>query len=193
MAYADPPYPGKAWMYRDQPTYAGEVDHVALIASLRASYDGWALSTSERSLRHLLPLCPRDAYVAPWIKPGNGAPATYGKHNLWEPLIVVPGRRLRPGFRDWLFAHPARRGGTLVGRKPLAFVAWLFQQLGLLPSDELDDLYPGTGIVGRAWREANRAALSDASSPGLNDGSARAASDVSLLEPRRLARGRARR
>jgi hypothetical protein len=54
MAYADPPYPGKAWMYRGEPTYAGEVDHAALIASLKA-FDGWALSTSARALRHVLP------------------------------------------------------------------------------------------------------------------------------------------
>src|SRR3954465_10973819 len=53
FCYADPPYPGKAWMYREQPTYAGEVDHVELIASLEASrYAGWALSTSAKALRH---------------------------------------------------------------------------------------------------------------------------------------------
>ena len=27
LAYADPPYPGKAWLYRGHPDYAGEVDH----------------------------------------------------------------------------------------------------------------------------------------------------------------------
>src|SRR6185437_7416920 len=45
LAYADPPYPGKAWMYRGHPDYAGEVDHAALIRRL-STYDGWALSTS---------------------------------------------------------------------------------------------------------------------------------------------------
>lgn len=50
FAYADPPYPGlAARYYADQPTYAGEVDHAALVASLEASgYDGWALSTAAR-------------------------------------------------------------------------------------------------------------------------------------------------
>jgi hypothetical protein len=27
LAYADPPYLGKAWLYRDHPDYGGEVDH----------------------------------------------------------------------------------------------------------------------------------------------------------------------
>jgi len=39
LAYADPPYPGKAWLYRDHPDYGGEVDHAALIERL-AGYDG---------------------------------------------------------------------------------------------------------------------------------------------------------
>lgn len=34
MAYADPPYPGKAGYYRDHPDYGGEVDHAELVARL---------------------------------------------------------------------------------------------------------------------------------------------------------------
>jgi hypothetical protein len=34
LAYADPPYPGKVWLYRDHPDYGGEVDHSALIVRL---------------------------------------------------------------------------------------------------------------------------------------------------------------
>ena len=34
LAYADPPYPGKAWLYRDHLDYGGEVDHAALLAQL---------------------------------------------------------------------------------------------------------------------------------------------------------------
>jgi hypothetical protein len=29
----------------------------------------------------------------------------------------------------------------------------LFDALGMMPGDELDDLFPGTGIVSRAWAE----------------------------------------
>lgn len=154
FAYADPPYPGTAKkFYRKEPTYAGEVNHVDLISALCNGYDGWALSTSARALRDILPLCPQDARVCAWVKPHGVPPATYGLHNTWEALIVVQGRRLRPGRADWLRALPARRGGTLPGRKPLAFCAWLFDCLGILPGDEFVDLYPGTGIVGRAFRD----------------------------------------
>lgn len=155
MAYADPPYPGHSDLYRDQPEYAGEVDYPELIESLEALFDGWALSTSEDSLRWILPLCPRTAHVYPWVKPIGVSSRTFGRHNAWEPLIVVPGRKLRPGFRDWLLAQPARHGGTLIGRKPIAFCIFLFRCLGLCRGDTLVDLYPGTGIVSRAWREVS--------------------------------------
>lgn len=152
LAYADPPFPGLAHYYRDQPSYGGEVDHVALVKRLQSEWpDGWALSTSERALRDVLPLCPAGARVLPWCKPIGVPRATRGLHNTWEPLIVVGGRRRRPGMRDWLRAMPARGGGDLRGRKPLAFCAFLFDALGMAAGDELADLYPGTGIVGRAW------------------------------------------
>jgi len=152
MAYADPPYPGLAKRYYgDQPNYAGEVDHEALIASLRTSYDGWALSTSMKALRWILPLCPEEAHVYPWVKPTGAPRRSRGLHNKWEPLIVVPGRELTPGKPDFLLAQPARFGGTLPGRKPPRFVAFLFDALGLLPGDTFDDLFPGTGIVSRTW------------------------------------------
>lgn len=172
MAYADPPYPGLAWMYRDQPSYAGEVDHAALIASLEASYDGFALSTSSRALATLLPLLTQPYHLCPWVKPIGAAGTTFGVHNTWEPLIVVPGRELQPGKRDWLLAQPARGGGSdLIGRKPEAFAVWLFELLGLLPGDQFDDLYPGSGIIGRAWaevcRQRSRSARSSIAASGV--------------------------
>lgn len=170
FAYADPPYPGTAARYyKDQPTYAGEVDHRALIADLesrraRGEIAGWALSTSEDALRFVLPLCPSGTRTCPWVKPIGASPATYGPHNTWEPLLVVGGRKLQGvRQRDWLCAQPARRGGDLPGRKPIAFCAFLFAQLGMLPGDRLLDLFPGTGVVSSAWRELGRApAVSDA-------------------------------
>lgn len=168
MAYADPPYPGLARrFYAGESSYAGEVDHRELCKRL-GTYDGFALSTGAFALRDLLPLCPEGARVCPWVKPLRPSPRTYGLHGAWEPVIVVPGRRLAGGVRDWLYAAPARLGGsTLPGRKPLAFVAWVFDALGLLPGDTLDDLYPGSGVVSAAWREASRHAPStgDASPP----------------------------
>jgi hypothetical protein len=37
----------------------------------------------------------------------------------------------------------------LTGAKPAAFVSWLHVLLGWQPGDELVDLFPGTGVVGR--------------------------------------------
>ena len=153
FAYADPPYPGlAAKYYKDQASFAGEVDHTRLLRSLQG-FDGWALSTSSKALRDLLPLCPPEARVCAWVKPIGASTRTYGIHSTWEPLIVVPGRKERPGRRDWLMAQPARNGGDLPGRKPIKFAAWLFGLLGMRPGDELLDLFPGTGIIGRAWQE----------------------------------------
>lgn len=152
LAYADPPYPGFAKKYYgNEDTYAGEVDHVRLLQEL-ATYDGWALSTSSKALRDILPLCPEESFTMPWVKPNPPSPRTRGPHSRWEPLIVVPSRLLAPGFSDWLLAQPARFGGDLMGRKPIAFCQFLFTALGALPGDSLDDMFPGTGIVSSAWR-----------------------------------------
>ena len=105
----------------------------------------------------LLPMCPPGARVCPWVKPHGASPLTWGLHNCWEPPIVVGGRPVRPGVRDWLSALPARGGGELPRRKPIAFCAWLFRCLGMLPGDSLADLFPGTGVVSRAWAEMSLA------------------------------------
>ena len=54
VAYADPPYPGCAHLYRGHADYAGEVDHKELIDRLEAEYDGWILHTSSVALGHVL-------------------------------------------------------------------------------------------------------------------------------------------
>lgn len=184
FAYADPPYPGlAAKYYRRESSYGGEVDHAALIQSLEAGgYVGWALSTSAKALRDVLPLCPPGAHVCPWVKP-IGVPArTCGLHTTWEPLIVVGGRQRQPGVRDWLRAMPARNWGTLPGRKPIAFCAFLFDALGMMPGDSLVDLFPGSGAVGRAWRELSSRSSATSSPtrrllPAIADASATAAGD----------------
>lgn len=193
FAYADPPYPGTARRYySDQPSFAGEVDHAALIACLVARsahkeagvqsarvLDGWALSTSAKALRDVLPLCPPHARVCAWVKPHGAVPISRGLHNVWEPLIVVGGRQRPPGKQDTLIAHAARRGGTLPGRKPIAFCAWLFDCLGMQAGDELEDLFPGTGIVGRAWREVSSCCRDDASQGSRGDASLATSRDAS--------------
>ena len=161
FCYADPPYLGQARRhYRNEPTYAGEVDHAALIQRLVSEFpDGWALSASSPSLRTILPLCPENVRVMAWVKPFSIFKPGVGVAYAWEPVIVRGGRkrtRRRLTVRDWTAVNITLRRG-LVGAKPEAFAYWLFEVLGMEADDELVDLFPGTGAIGRAlykWRSA---------------------------------------
>lgn len=149
LAYADPPYPGRAHLYADHPDFAGEVDHVALLERLRG-YDGWALSTNAESLHWLLPLCPAEHRVLAWVK--------HAVTVSWEPVIVVSARQPR-GVRDWIQVEPdsyqwrAKPDSYVIGQKPKAFCRWVFEWLGARVDDTLDDIFPGSGQVAEVWEE----------------------------------------
>lgn len=156
IAYADPPYVGQARKhYKSE-----EVDHVALIAQLE-QYDGWALSASSPSLQYLLSLCPENVRVAAWVKPFCSFKPNVNPAYAWEPVVFVPareGRRDIPTVRDWVSAPITLKKG-LSGAKPLVFCRWLFQLLGMEIGDDFDDLFPGTGIAGKCWREFQQVLL----------------------------------
>ncbi len=157
IGYADPPYPGCAHLYKDHPDYAGEVDHLQLLQDLNANYDGWVLHTSSTGLGHVLHWAEELGLgyrVFAWVKPfaafKRNVPVAYA----WEPVLVheartpvVTGEML---MRDW-FAEPITMQRGLVGAKPERVCWWLFHCLGAEPGDELVDLFPGSGAVGRAW------------------------------------------
>ena len=171
LARADPPYPGKAWLYRDHPDYGGEVDHAALIARL-AGYDGWALSTSAEALPAVLALCPPGVRVAAWHR---GERPTRSRWPLyaWEPVIRADSLVCGVGPLDTL-------PGRVIGVKPAAVCRWIFTLLGAAPGDRLDDLFPGSGAVGRAWAaytggDPSLTPASDASCPDPGDVSSPAA------------------
>lgn len=157
-AYADPPYPEKSWLYRGHPDYAGEVDHRALVARLVDGYpDGWALSTSAEALPAVLALCPEGVKVAAWFR-GERSAASSWPLPAWEPVIYFGGRpQLRPAAdrRVDALVYVSRPRltdpGRVIGAKPAEFSWWLFELLGLLPGDQLDDLFPGSGGIARAW------------------------------------------
>jgi hypothetical protein len=157
LAYADPPYPGNARLYRDHPDYAGEVDHAELIARL-AGYDGWALSTSATALPSVLALCPPGVRVAAWHR-GERPTASRWPLSAWEPVIYHPARPVDPSTWSTRRVDSLVHGvsamttlpGRVVGAKPAAFCTWIFGLLGAQPGDALDDLYPGSGAVTRAW------------------------------------------
>ena len=88
LAYADPPYPGRARRYYgDHPDYAGEVDHAELVASLSADYDAWALSTAADALQDVLAVCPPGVRVAAWHRGARPHRSATGPINAWEPVI----------------------------------------------------------------------------------------------------------
>ncbi len=156
IAYADPPYIGKAKKHYG----CEEVDHAALIEKL-GGYDGWALSLNSTTLREVLPMCPDRVRVMAWVKSyccyKKGVPLTYA----WEPVIVKPARKQpRQGtfaLFDWVQCAPAMNG--FVGAKPEPFCFWLFEVLGCRSDDNFDDLFTGSGAVSRAWEAWTRQGL----------------------------------
>lgn len=157
IGYADPPYIGCAHLYRGHPDYGGEVDHARLIDRLERDYDGWILhaAATPESMAILTPLvADLGARWMAWVKGfaafKRNVPVAYA----WEPVIVKPARKpvvsKRLILRDWIEQSITLRRG-LIGAKPEAVCHWAFEMVGARPEDELDDLFPGTGAVTRAW------------------------------------------
>jgi hypothetical protein len=164
MAYADPPYIGQAKKhYEGHPDYAGEVDHGELIGRLVSEYpDGWALSLSTPSTHvvldhcrdHGLSLIDGDIRLAAWVKPFAAFKRNVRVAYAWEPLVLKLASRLEGATptRDFVSESITMKRG-LVGAKPEKVCRWLFEALGLRPCDQLDDLFPGSSAVVRAWEK----------------------------------------
>jgi len=151
LAYADPPYIGCASYYPERE----EVDHLELLKRLCRDYDGWALSCHTPSLRIILELgtCPPNVRIGAWVKPFCSFKPGVNPAYAWEPILFVPARargRDKQTVRDWISCNATTEKG-LMGAKPLRLCFWIFDILGAEPDDDFDDLYPGTGIVSRAW------------------------------------------
>lgn len=150
FAYADPPYIGQAKKHYG----SEEVNHAELFQELDSgSYDGWALSCSSPSLFYLCNSAPEDCRIGSWVKPFAIFKPGVNPAYAWEPVIFKGGRkrsRKEPTVRDWCSVNITLKRG-LCGAKPEAFCFWLFELLGMEPSDELHDLFPGTGAVSDAW------------------------------------------
>lgn len=194
FAYADPPYPGMAHLYRGHPDYAGEVDHSRLAEQLVTDFpDGWALSTSARALPFVLScFAGVDVSVAAWFRRRRPNVTARRPVSAWEPVVFAGGRDASPvATSDASAAAPgdgSRQPGRdaslvdrghaslvddghvcrwdaviclgstrttdpnrVIGAKPAEFAYWMFDLLGALPGDELVDLFPGSGGIGRAW------------------------------------------
>jgi hypothetical protein len=167
FAYADPPYLGKskfnaAHHYGALHADAADCDtpewHHHLIERLCDEFpDGWAMSLSSPSLRIILPMCPEDVRVGAWVKPFASFKRGVTRAYAWEPVILRGGRPIptsQPTVRDWVSANITLRKG-FPGAKPEAFSRWVFAWLNMLPTDDLVDMFPGSGAVTdalSAWR-----------------------------------------
>lgn len=172
FAYADPPYLGcgashYGHLHESAADYDRPETHKALVERLCDEFaDGWALSLTSTTLRVILPMCPEDVRVGAWTKPFASFKPNVNPGYAWEPVIFRGGRkrtRQEPTVRDYCAVNIAMRKG-FPGAKPEGFCFWVFDLLGAVAGDEMRDLFPGSGAVGKAWeRYALRAAARCAS------------------------------
>jgi hypothetical protein len=156
FAYADPPYyqQGKRLygdLHPEASTWDTKEAHLNLIAQLDAEYDGWALSCNPSDLWWLL-ADRDDIRVCIWAKTFHQIRPLVSVQYAYEPVLIKNERKLphrKPMVRDWLACARSMRKG-LVGAKPAEFNVWLLDLLGFDPSqDTIDDLFPGTGGLGK--------------------------------------------
>jgi hypothetical protein len=182
FAYADPPYLGQgAKLYAQHHAEAASWDdpetHRQLVARLLDEFpDGWAMSLSTPSLKHILPMCPDDVRIGSWVKTfvtfKKGVRPCYA----WEPVIFRGGRNPSNGYKhlppekngkqntpkdfeisesdSWeVLACPITLKKGLTGAKPEKFCRWVLDLLNVQPGDEVVDLFPGTGIMGQVMAQ----------------------------------------
>ncbi len=164
FAYADPPYIGQAKRHYNCP----EVCHETLLAKLEMEFpDGWALSCSSSSLQQILKMtsCPSDVRIAAWVKSFGAFKRGVRPAYMWEPVIFKGGRNPCNGYRavipekngkqttpkDFIVCPIMLRKG-LIGAKPEKVCMWILDLLNFQKGDELVDLFPGTGVMGRIAR-----------------------------------------
>ena len=155
LGFGDPPYPDKAFLYRDHPDYGGEVDHRELVSRLQG-YDGWALATDEPGLRSIQPyLVGVEHQIAVWVR-GARPGVSRGPASSWEAVVYRPARSepsRSPAVDSLVYTARARTTDPhrVIGAKPAAYWSWVFALLGAAPGDHFDDLYPGSGGGRLAW------------------------------------------
>lgn len=167
FAYADPPYLGCCSFYGhhhpDGRCWDDLETHRLLIERLEQEFpDGWALSLASTNLRILFPLLPEDVRIGVWTKPFCAFKKYVRPAYAWEPVAFRGGRNPCNGYRH----DPPQKRGTqttpkdfisepialqrgLVGAKPERVCRWILDLLNFQPGDEIVDLFPGTGVMGR--------------------------------------------
>lgn len=156
FAYADPPYLGCCGLYdhrHEDPWGCWDLvrTHQQLIDYLFHGFpEGWVLSASSSSLRTLLPYCPEETIPCVWTKGWcSWKPGAHPKR-AWEPVLLFRGRKpgRLTGTRDW-FQCNITTAQSVKGAKPAPFCRWVLDLLGYQDGDEVVDMFPGTGVMGR--------------------------------------------
>jgi hypothetical protein len=87
-----------------------------------------------------------------WTKPFAAYKRNVRIAYTWEPVIFAPGRDRSadgaPVGRDHL-SEPITLDRGLTGAKSERFCRWILTLLGYVHGDTLDDLFPGTGVMGQ--------------------------------------------
>lgn len=167
FAYADPPYLGQCGKYGhyhpDGFCWDDMNTHIGLISRLSTEFpDGWALSASSSSLQQMLRWCPSDVRIAAWVKPFCAFKKGVRPCYAWEPIIFRGGRNPSNGHvhpppvkggaqttpKDFIAESITMKKG-LTGAKPEKVCRWILELLNVRYGDEVVDLFPGTGIMGR--------------------------------------------
>ena len=102
-----------------------------------------AHDTSAGSARHVCRPPTASVNLVDATGRGSAVDTSGGHPRRLDSLVYRPGVRL---------TDPAR----VIGAKPPQFARWMFDLLGAAPGDQLDDLYPGSGGILRAWELFSR-------------------------------------
>lgn len=138
--------------HEDAEQYDDPATHRALLEHLVHNYDGWALASSWDGPHTVYAPLPRGTRVMIWHRT-NAMPSGARIISRYETVMLYPpaARRAKAaclGVPDVLTTSVPASG--FAGSKPPAWTRWVLDALGYDPdADTVDDLFPGSGAVGR--------------------------------------------
>lgn len=161
FCYSDQPYLSGAHLYKaNHPRwedYATIEAHAHLVDRCVRDYDAFAMSMGSVDMMQMIreTNLPPDTRWGAWVKSFASFKPNVNPAYAWEPVAFYGGRKLGRGVatvRDFIVCPITVQKG-LTGAKPPQVCAWILDMLGWAPEDEIDDLFPGTGIMGRVIAE----------------------------------------
>jgi hypothetical protein len=127
--------------------------HRALLADLVAGYDGWAIATTPDAVAAVYPPLPVGTRLLVWHKL-RAIPTGARIASGWEAVLLDPPAARRAAAAAAQVSDVLRCAaptGAFAGAKPFAWTRWVLDALGYdQDTDTVDDLFPGSGAVGRA-------------------------------------------